>query len=38
MAAVMPHTTPWSSAVRGSSEGLKARHAKTSAAQAPGRA
>jgi hypothetical protein len=37
MAAVMPHTTPWSNAVRGSSEGVKARQAKTSATQAPGR-
>src|SRR4029453_4220423 len=37
MAAVMPHTTPWSNAVRGSSEGVKARQAKASATQAPGR-
>jgi hypothetical protein len=37
MAALMPHTTPWSSALRGSSDGVKARQAKTSATHAPGR-
>jgi hypothetical protein len=37
MAALMPQTTPWSNALRGSSEGVKARQAKTSAAHAPGR-
>ena len=37
MAAVMPHTTPWSNALRGSSDGVKARQANTSATQAPGR-
>jgi hypothetical protein len=37
MAAVMPHTTPWSSALRGSSDGVKARHAKITATHAPGR-
>ena len=37
MAALMPHTTPWSNALRGSSDGVNARQAKTSATQAPGR-
>ena len=37
MAAVMPHTTPWSNALRGSSDGVNARQANTSATQAPGR-
>jgi hypothetical protein len=34
MAALMPHTTPWSNALRGSSDGVKARQANTSATQA----
>jgi hypothetical protein len=37
MAAVMPHTTHWSRAPRGSSDGVKARQANTSASHAPGR-
>jgi hypothetical protein len=37
MAALMPHTTPWSNALRGSSDGVTARQADTSATQAPGR-
>jgi hypothetical protein len=36
MAALMPQTTPWSRALRGSSDGVKARQVKTSATQAPG--
>src|SRR4029453_9469760 len=36
MAALMPHTSPWSSALRGSSDGVKARHAKARAPHAPG--
>jgi hypothetical protein len=37
MAALMPQTTPWNRALRGSSDGVKARQAKASATQAPGR-
>jgi hypothetical protein len=36
MAALIPHTTPWSRALRGSSDGVKARQANTTATHAPG--
>jgi hypothetical protein len=36
MAAVMPQTTPWMRPPRGSSDGVKERHAKMSAPQQPG--
>src|SRR5690242_15180756 len=36
MAAVMPQTRPWTIPLRGSSDGVKERHAKTSAPQQPG--
>ena len=36
MAAVMPQITPWMIPPRGSSDGVKERHAKMSAPQQPG--
>src|SRR5215469_5628902 len=36
MAAVMPQTRPWTIPPRGSSDGVKDRHAKISAPQQPG--
>ena len=36
MAAVIPQTRPWTMPLRGSSDGVKERHAKTSASQQPG--
>src|SRR5829696_4001701 len=36
MAALMPQTMPWSRALRGSSDGVKARQANASATHAPG--
>jgi hypothetical protein len=36
MAAVMPQTRPWTTPPRGSSDGVKERHAKMSAPQQPG--
>src|SRR4051812_38462155 len=37
MAAVMPHTTPWTRPLRGTSDGVNDRHANNSAPQQPGR-
>jgi hypothetical protein len=37
MAPLMPQTTPWSRAPRGSNDGVKARQTKASAVHAPGR-
>ena len=38
IAALIPQTNPWNTPGRGSSDGVKARHAKITATQAPGQA